>query len=105
MLAGQRSMNSKQRMPSIESPRIGYVLKMFPRLSETFILNEVLELERQGLKLRMFSLLRPVDRAVHSQADLVRSPICYLPERFQSETRRIARALGAVFAKHPQSAC
>ena len=28
---------------------IGYVIKMFPRLSETFILNEVLELELQGV--------------------------------------------------------
>ena len=29
--------------------RIGYVLKRFPRLSETFVLNEILELERQGV--------------------------------------------------------
>ena len=27
-------------------PKIGYVLKRFPRLSETFILNELLQLER-----------------------------------------------------------
>src|SRR5436309_12542235 len=33
--------------------QIGYVLKMFPRLSETFIRNEILELERQGLGLRI----------------------------------------------------
>ena len=34
--------------------RVGYLLKCFPRLSETFILNEVLELERQGLDLRVY---------------------------------------------------
>ena len=33
---------------------VGYVLKMFPRLSETFILNEILELERQGVSLHIF---------------------------------------------------
>ena len=33
------------------SPKIAYLIKCFPRLSETFILHEVLELERQGLPL------------------------------------------------------
>ena len=32
-----------------EPLRVGYVLKRFPRISETFILHEILELERQGL--------------------------------------------------------
>ena len=36
--------------------KIAYVLKTFPKLSETFILNEILELERQGLELHIFSL-------------------------------------------------
>jgi hypothetical protein len=33
---------------------VGYVLKKFPRLSETFILNEILELERQGTEVTVF---------------------------------------------------
>jgi hypothetical protein len=40
-------------------PRVAYVLKMFPRFSETFIVNEVLELERQGLEIRIFSMKVP----------------------------------------------
>jgi hypothetical protein len=40
--------------------RIGYVLKMFLRLSETFVLNEVFELERCGVELVVF-LLRKSD--------------------------------------------
>jgi len=48
----------KASPPGVAGPvEVGYIAKMFPRLSETFILNEVLELERQGLKLRIFSLL------------------------------------------------
>jgi hypothetical protein len=35
--------------------KIGYVIKAFPRLSETFILNELLELERQGCEVTVFS--------------------------------------------------
>ncbi len=39
--------------------KIGYVLKRFPRLSETFVLNEILALERAGIEVEIFSLLKP----------------------------------------------
>jgi glycosyltransferase involved in cell wall biosynthesis len=64
---------------------------MFPRLSETFILNEVLELERQGLGLHIFSLMRPSDEVIHAQACQVRSPITYLPESLHASPMRIAQ--------------
>lgn len=35
---------------------IGYILKGYPRLSETFIINEIYLLETMGLKLHLFSL-------------------------------------------------
>ena len=51
--------------------RVGYILKMFPRLSETFILNELLELERQGADASVFSLMYPNDGRFHGRlADL-----------------------------------
>src|SRR5258708_23167181 len=71
--------------------RVGYVLKMFPRLSETFILNEVLELEQQGLALRIFSLKRSVEAVVHAKTKSVRSPITYLPEKIYSAPLRVLR--------------
>ena len=80
--------------------RIGYVLKMFPRLSETFILNEILELERQGVPLHIFSLKRPADSVSHSQAKLVRSPITYLPERIYQAPGRVACGLSHVAFKY-----
>ena len=48
--------------PSLEkSPErplsVAYVLKMFPRFSETFILNEILELERCGVEVHVLSLI------------------------------------------------
>ena len=39
----------------------------FPRLSETFVLHELLELERRGLRLHVFALRRP-DEVVHQDA-------------------------------------
>ena len=79
----------------VQSPpgpvRVGYIIKMFPRLSETFILNEVLELEKQGLELRIFSLKRPVDSVFHAQTAGVRSRVTYLPEVVRQDPLRIAR--------------
>ena len=69
--------------------RVAYVLKMFPRLSETFILNEILELERQGVQLRIFSIKRPADAVSHRQAEAVRSPISYLPSKIRQAPWRI----------------
>src|SRR5881275_2744503 len=85
---------------STASPRIGYVLKMFPRLSETFILNEILELERQGLSLRIFSLKRPARSESEEDSQRVRAPIIYLPERVYREPWRILRAHFGVFRRY-----
>ena len=63
------------------SPKIAYLIKCFPRLSETFILHEVLELERQELPLHIFSLLQPTGK-VNQAAQQVRAPITYLPQGF-----------------------
>lgn len=43
-------------MLSNESMRIGYVLKRYPRYSETFIVNEILAHESSGLQIEIFSL-------------------------------------------------
>jgi glycosyltransferase involved in cell wall biosynthesis len=86
----------------LQRPRVGYILKMFPRLSETFILNEILELEQQGLALRIFSLKRPVDAVLHHQAQSVRSPISYLPQGPAQAPWRIAQAHVHVWSKYPR---
>ncbi|NJL47538.1 MAG: colanic acid biosynthesis glycosyltransferase WcaL [Leptolyngbyaceae cyanobacterium SM2_5_2] len=65
-------------MPTAQ-PVIGYLLKTFPKLSETFILNEILELERQGVNLHIFSLRPPQDRHCHPGVSRVKAPITYIP--------------------------
>lgn len=61
-------------------PRIGYVLKMFPRFSETFILSELLELERQGTEIEVFSLRSPTDAGVHRDVGRLRARVRYVPQ-------------------------
>jgi len=65
--------------PHSETPKIAYIMKCFPRLSETFILHEVLELERQGLALRIFSLLTPEGK-INKAAQDVQAKITYIPK-------------------------
>ncbi len=59
--------------------RVGYVLKRFPRFSETFILNELLELERQGIEVHVFSLMQPPQETRHQSLGLLQAPVVYLP--------------------------
>src|SRR5437870_6302220 len=79
---------------------VGYIVKMFPRLSETFILNEILELERQGLALRIFSLKRPNQTEAQMADRGVGASIIYLPERVHREPLRVLRAQFAVLRRH-----
>ncbi|MBI1762956.1 MAG: glycosyltransferase family 4 protein [Acidobacteria bacterium] len=59
---------------------IGYVLKSYPRTSETFIANEIYLLERLGLNLRLFSILDLADPQRHAVVEATRAPIHYLPQ-------------------------
>ncbi len=67
---------------------IAIVLKGYPRLSETFIAQEILALERRGLVLRLYSLRHPTDNAVHPAHREIRAPIAYLPEYLGDDPRR-----------------
>jgi glycosyltransferase involved in cell wall biosynthesis len=57
------------------SPRIAYVLKVYPRTSQTFVLAEILAHERAGLKMDIFSLRRSDDTRFHAALARVQSPV------------------------------
>jgi len=62
------------------SGTVAVVLKGYPRLSETFIAQELWALEARGLRLRLYSLRLPTDPAVHPIHREIRAPVVYLPE-------------------------
>lgn len=78
-------------------PRIGYVVKVFPRFSETFILNEILEHERAGQLLEVISLRSPTEGRFHAALGAMRSPVTYLepgapkPAELWESMREVAR--------------
>jgi glycosyltransferase involved in cell wall biosynthesis len=72
--------------------RIAVVVKGYPRLSETFIAQEILGLERRGLPLLIVSLRHPTDPAVHELHRQIAAPVLYLPEYLYQESARVLAA-------------
>ncbi len=71
--------------------RIAFVVKGYPRLSETFIAQEILTLQQHGLPIIIFSLRRPTDRLVHDMHRQITTPPVYLPEYLYREPLRVLR--------------
>ncbi len=72
--------------------KIGIVLKGYPRLSETFISQEILALERQGFDFQIISLRHPTDKSVHPVNQEISAPVCYLPEYIHDAPLRVLKA-------------
>jgi glycosyltransferase involved in cell wall biosynthesis len=58
--------------------RVAYVVKRYPRFSETFVVNEILAHEKAGLELDIISLYPPNDTHFQDLLAQVRSPVTYL---------------------------
>ncbi len=58
--------------------KVGYVVKRYPRYSETFIVNEILAHEAAGTEVEIFSLLHPEDGHFQDAISRVRAPVTYL---------------------------
>jgi glycosyltransferase involved in cell wall biosynthesis len=61
-----------------EPRRIVILVKRFPRLSETFILNEFLELRRQGLPVELYAVMDPNEGRSHPEALALVPEVVYL---------------------------
>lgn len=71
--------------------QVGIVLKGYPRLSETFIAQEILGLQQRGLRFRIISLRHPTDTATHPVHDAITAPVDYLPEYLKDDLGRVWR--------------
>lgn len=77
------------------SDRVAFILKGYPRLSETFIAQEILGLEQRGLAISIYSLRPPRDEERHPIHDAIKAPVHYLPERPGSSVLRLIRTVAA----------
>ncbi len=74
------------------SRQIVVILKGYPRLSETFIAQEILNLQKAGLNLQLVSLRHPTDTKRHPVHHEITAPVLYLPEYVHEEIARCWRA-------------
>jgi colanic acid/amylovoran biosynthesis glycosyltransferase len=66
------------------TPKVGYVLKRYPRFSETFVVNEILAHEAAGQEIEIFAL-RPVQETHFQDAiSRVRAPVTHVPDRHRT---------------------
>lgn len=61
----------------MSTARVGYVLKRYPRYSETFVVNEILALEQAGVAISIFSLRPPEDGHFQDAISRVRARVGY----------------------------
>ncbi|MEJ7668421.1 MAG: glycosyltransferase family 4 protein [Casimicrobiaceae bacterium] len=71
---------------------VAVILKGYPRLSETFIAQELHALEQRGIPLALYSLRHPTDEATHPVHAQIEAPLVYLPEYLHRELGRVWRA-------------
>jgi glycosyltransferase involved in cell wall biosynthesis len=83
------------------SRSVGLLVKIFPKLSETFILEEVLGLERLGVRLRLYTLASPTDPVSHDAVARVRATPCQVPARVRDDVAGFVRHHLGLLGRHP----
>ena len=78
-------------MPKEAGPRVAVVMKGWPRLSETFIAQEIAGLEARGVALEIWAMRRPTDASRHPVHDRVVGRVAYLPEYLKDDPGRVWR--------------
>lgn len=92
-------------MPPGDAPRVGYVVKRYPRYSETFIVTEILAHEAAGLAVEIFSLYPCIDSHFQDCISRVRSPVRHVhaenvkASEFWSAVRDAAHVVPDLFAR------
>ena len=82
-------------MKAMGTCRLAVVVKGWPRLSETFIAQELVALEEAGLAFEVWSLRHPTDTKTHPLHQRLQAPVRYLPEYLRDEPARVGSAYEA----------
>ncbi len=72
---------------------LAILVKGYPRLSETFIAQEILALEQRGVEILIVSLRHPTDPCRHALHERIRAPVLYLPEYLHDEPARVLKGV------------
>ena len=86
-----RRPRRERATPARERP-VAILAKTWPKLSETFVLGEILGLERRGYALRVYALAAPQDEESRRAARGVRAPVALSAVARPAESAAAARA-------------
>ena len=79
-------------MPNSSSNKILFILKGYPRLSETFIAQEIKTLESLGLDIDIISLRKPTDKYTHPIHEEISAKVTYLPEYLKDDLCHVLKS-------------
>jgi len=82
-----------QRAATATRTKVAYVMSRFPKLTETFILYEILALEQQGLQVELYPILRARNTANHPEGASL----------WKKLLERVSNPQGAI-VMHPEAA-
>lgn len=68
---------------------LAYILKGYPRISESFISNEILLLEKLGFRMQLFPMRHPRESFCHDSVKQIRAKVAYLPTELLLEFPRL----------------
>ena len=88
-------------MNAARGPVLGMILKGYPRISETFISNEIRLLEELGFVVHLFSMRRPRENFTHESVMRIRAKVDYLPETLIRPLPRLLYHNLGLAAKRP----
>jgi len=88
-------------MSAQRKPVLGMILKGYPRISETFISNEILLLEKLGFSIHIFSMRQPREPFSHRSIKAITAPVDYLPETLLRPLPRLMYHNLRLAAKRP----
>jgi len=80
----EESVERPTAMPSVRSseflpPKVSYVMSRFPKLTETFVLYEILALEKLGIEVQIHPLLRERQAVSHPEVLRLLPRVRFLP--------------------------
>lgn len=82
--------------------RIAYLLKRYPRLSETFILHEMLALEARGVDLHVYAMMDPHESTVHPDVTRLAASVTYLPLPTMGNLNMLVRTHSTLLWRAPR---
>jgi glycosyltransferase involved in cell wall biosynthesis len=89
-------------MSADSRPVLGMILKGYPRISETFISNEILLLEQLGFAVHIFSIRPGRESFTHESVARIRARVDYLPETFLRNAHRLVARNLCLLIRRPR---